>query len=78
MIICNVTSSSKNKVYENLKSVIVPASSGKMEIRSGHAEAFILLGVGIITLKFLDGDKISLQSLGGECHVKDDKVIIVF
>ncbi len=80
MITCKITSSSENKVYDNLKSILIPISSGNMEILTGHAESFILVSEGNIVLRFFDvnNNKIIIKSKNGECHIKNNKVVIIF
>lgn len=78
MLTCTITSLNKNEIYKNLKSVTIPASSGSMEILNGHAEAFIIISKGKIVLKFSDDKEKIIESNNGECHVKNNKAIIVF
>ncbi len=76
MLTCTITSSAKTTVYENVKSITLPAYYGETEILPGHAEAFILLKEGDIVIE-LPGKNERIKIEGGEFYVKDDKTIII-
>ena len=74
---CILTSSEKTTVYEGLRSISVPASSGLMQILPGHAESFVMIVGGTVVLKNVD-DRIETFLVGeSECHIRDNKVVIV-
>lgn len=74
---CTLTSPEKTETYAGLRSITIPALSGFMEILPGHAEAFVLLRGGTAALRHAD-DRIEAVSLsGGQCHVRNNKVLII-
>jgi F0F1-type ATP synthase epsilon subunit len=74
---CILTSPEKTTVYEGLRSISVPASSGLMQILCGHAESFVMIIGGVVTLKNVD-DRIETFLIGeSECHIRDNKIVIV-
>ena len=62
MINCTITSPTKTTIYENVRSIILPAFYGKMQILPGHVESFILLRKGDISLRFPDETKRKINS----------------
>jgi F0F1-type ATP synthase epsilon subunit len=77
MLDCTITSTEKTEKYEEVQWVILPAHQGRMQVLPGHAEMFVTLREGIIMLPQSDGHEISRQITGGECHIKDNHVIVV-
>lgn len=77
MIDCTITSPQKTTVYKGVKSIILPAFSGQMQILPGHAESFILLRKGNIFLRQLNKEEEVIQNTNGECHVLNDVVTII-
>jgi F0F1-type ATP synthase epsilon subunit len=69
---CTIVSPQKTRKFEQLKAVTLPAYSGEMQVLAGHAEAFILLKKGNIII-----DDKTVEISGGECHIKDDNIIII-
>jgi F0F1-type ATP synthase epsilon subunit len=77
MINCVITSPKKTTVYKNVRSIMLPAFSGQMQILSGHAESFILLQKGDISLRQLNKQSEIIQIMNGECYIKNDVVTII-
>lgn len=77
MINCTITSPEKKVQYTNVQSVMLPAFSGKMQILSGHAESFVLLKKGDISLKQSRNRNERIQIIDGECYIKNDFVTII-
>ena len=77
MIDCTITSSAKTVVYKNVQSITLPAHSGQMQILPGHAESFVILQKGNISLRQLNKESEIIQNMRGECHIKDDVVTII-
>jgi len=77
MINCIITSPQKTAVYKNLRSVTLPAFFGQMQILPGHAESFVLLKKGNISLRQLNKKKEIIQNINGECHIRNDVVTII-
>jgi F0F1-type ATP synthase epsilon subunit len=77
MISCTITSPKKTTVYKKVQSIILPALSGQMQILPGHAESFILLREGNISLRQLNKENEIIQNINGECHIKDNEVVII-
>jgi len=48
-----------------------------MEILAGHAEAFMVLRQGEVMMKMRDDSRKVIKIIQGECHVRDDAVVIV-
>lgn len=77
MINCTITSPEETMQYRQLENVTLPAFLGEMEVLSGHAEVFVLLKRGEIVLGGTNGQKKILEIPGGQCHIKDDNIIII-
>ena len=77
MINCTITSPKKTMVYKKVQSIILPALSGQMQILPGHAESFILLQKGNISLRQLSKESEIIQNINGECYIKNDVVTII-
>ncbi len=77
MINCTITSPKITKVYKDVQSITLPATSGQMQILPGHAESFIFLQEGSILLQQLNKEDEIVQNSDGECHVKDNEVVII-
>ncbi len=77
MINCTITSPKKTTVYKNVRSITLPAFSGQMQILPGHAESFILLQKGDISLLQLNKLSEIIQIINGECYVKNDVVKVI-
>jgi F0F1-type ATP synthase epsilon subunit len=76
MLNCTVTSAEHTERYSRLKSLAVPAFSGRLQMLPGHAESFILLTPGEIIMDSAQGVRTVVID-GGACHVKDDEVTVV-
>jgi len=77
MINCTITSLKKTTTYKNIQSIVLPAFSGQMQILPDHAESFILLQQGNISLRRLNKESEVIQIMNGECHIKDNLVMII-
>ena len=77
MINCIIISSQKTTIYKNLRSVTLPAFFGQMQILPGHAESFVLLKKGNISLRQLNKKKEIIQNVNGECRIKNDVVTVI-
>jgi len=77
MINCTITSPKETTIYKNVQSIILPAFSGKMQILPGHAEIFVLLRSGDVSLQQLNKQNKIIQITDGECYVKNDVVKII-
>ena len=77
MIECVITSPKKTAVYKNLESVALPAFYGRMQILPGHAESFVVLREGFILLRQPGGKTDSVEISGGECHIKDNRALVI-
>ena len=77
MINCTITSPQKTTVYKNARSVTLPALSGQMQILPGHAESFILLRKGNISLRKSNKESEVIQNINGECYIKNDAVTVI-
>jgi F0F1-type ATP synthase epsilon subunit len=76
MLNCKILSPQKIKQYRDFKSMVLPAWSGQLQILQGHAEIFMLLKEGTISIKKGTGEEEIIQIPEGECHVKDDDIKI--
>ena len=74
---CIITSPSETTTYTNLISITLPAVSGEIQIYKGHAESFIVLKKGSITLRMNDEKKINIQIADSECYIKENIVTII-
>lgn len=77
MIKCVVMSFEKTNIYEGARSVSLPAYLGRLQILSGHAEAFFLLREGDIVIRKQNGEKKILRAPDGVCHFKNNNLIII-
>jgi len=77
MIDCTITSSQKAIVYKNIESITLPVFSGQIQVSPNHAESFVLLKRGDISLKQLNKQSKIIQITSGECCVKNNAVTII-
>ena len=77
MIECVITSPDATAVYKELGSVSLPAFSGEMQILPGHAETFAVLRKGTVILRQPSGKIQTVKIDGGECHIKDDRALVI-
>jgi len=77
MINCTITSPKKTTVYKKVQSIMLPTFSGQIQILPGHAESFILLREGNISLRQLKKENKIIQNINGECHIKNNVVTII-
>jgi len=71
---CDIRTQRRSTSFPHVTSVTIPAPSGEMEILPGHAEAFIVLSTGEITIA--GSNDVNLAIIGGVCHVVNDQVSI--
>lgn len=77
MLSCIVTSANEMVRYDKVHSVTVPSVSGSAQILPGHAEAFIALTKGNITLNISQRPREVMAIIRGECYVRDSAVVII-
>jgi F0F1-type ATP synthase epsilon subunit len=77
MLNCVITSPENTTIYENLLSIVLPASGGLTEILPHHAETFFLLTSGKVILRSDNGTEQKFDISGGNCHIKDGRAVIV-
>ncbi len=77
MINCTITSPKKTIIYKKIASIILPSSSGQMQILPGHAESFILLQKGNIFLQQSNNKKEIIENTKGECHIRNNIITII-
>jgi len=77
MLRCTITSPEKTTVYKNIASITLPGISGEIQIWPGHAETFILLQAGNVTLRQATTKEERIQITSGECHVKNDTIRVI-
>jgi len=77
ILTCKITTPEETSVIENVESIRLPAFSGQMQILPGHAESFILLKKGPVSVKKGNGEVETIEADEGQCHVKDDEVVII-
>lgn len=77
MLDCDIISPENITSFKELKSVRVPAYRGEAQILPGHAESFMMLKTGQITLEKNGTKKDVIDIQGGECHVLNDTVKII-
>lgn len=63
--------------YQNVSSVILTATTGVLQIKSGHTEMFATLVESKCQLKITNKENLELPIKGGVCHVYDDVVTII-
>jgi F0F1-type ATP synthase epsilon subunit len=74
---CTITSPLGTKVYSQLQSVTLPAVSGVMQVLPGHAESFAMIAAGTVTLKNTKGEIEAVRVSAGECHIRNNSVLII-
>ena len=76
MINCIITSPIETSNYDELQSIVIPTSSGQMQVLENHAETFVLLKKGNITLQKNNKEEKRIQVNEGSCHIKDNLITI--
>ncbi len=74
---CKIVSPQQMQQYDAVNLIALPAYRGRMDVLTGHAEAFVLLVEGTITVAHGAGQTEQIPIEGGHCHVKDDDVVII-
>ncbi|MCD6471104.1 hypothetical protein J7K86_01070 [bacterium] len=77
LINCKICSVQEIQVYNNLKSVILPAYWGQIQILPEHAESFILLTKGKIILEKEEKNKLSFDIKSGFCYFNNNNLVII-
>ena len=77
LINCKIYSTQKTQIYNNLKSVRLPAYRGQIQILPEHAESFILLSKGKIILEKTEKNKLSFDIKSGFCYFKNNSLTII-
>ena len=77
MLDCKVLSEKGVNSYQQLKSLTLPAISGEMQLLPGQSEIFVILKEGKIRLDRADGKSEKIDIIGGECHVVNNKAIVI-
>lgn len=77
MMNCTITSLKTTKNYKNIQSIILPASSGQMQILPNHAESFILLKQGNLALQPSSKQEEIIQIQSGLCYIKNNAVVVI-
>jgi len=74
---CSIISPKKIEKRTELKSIILPAFWGRMEVLPGHAESFIVLTEGEIIFKTQNSQEEKLFIKKGLFYTKDNKSLII-
>lgn len=77
MLTCSLISPKETVTYDNLAAISLPSLSGRIQLRPGHAEAYIALVPGEITFHNADNTASTLDIPAAECHISHDKVAIL-
>jgi len=77
MIKCTITSPQKTIIYKDVQSIMLPGFSGKMQILPGHAESFVLLQKGDVSLRQLSRPNKIIQIMNGECYIKNNAMTVI-
>lgn len=72
-----ITSEAKKVVYDGLRSILLPAYSGQMQILPGHAESFVVLKKGGLILRQSNRQDKTIQITKGEFYFKDNRAVII-
>ena len=73
---CIITSLKSTIIHEKVLSIILPTTSGEMEILNNYAESFMVLKAGNIIIRKNKETK-SVPVISGECYIKDNNIIII-
>ncbi len=75
---CKIVSAKENRIFDNVLSVIIPnTAQGQIQILPQHAESFILLNEGEMTLEKVSGESQIFEINRGLCHIRDDTVTVI-
>lgn len=77
MIDCVITSPEKTTSYKDVQSVTLPTLSGQIQILPEHAESFVLLQEGNISLQQSNKENEVIPNTKGECYIKDNVVTVI-
>lgn len=72
-----VTPTKKIVEDQPVKTVVVPACKGEMEILDNHADLITLLNVGALSFKTDSGEESSVAISWGYCQVFDDNILVL-
>ncbi len=74
---CQIISPQKTIIYKNLIKIKLPTYQGIMEVLPFHAETFVLLNSGEITLINENDKKKIVKIVSGECHIENNELVII-
>jgi len=74
---CKIITPQRIFVYNKLKSVLLPAESGQVQILPFHAEIFILLKAGEIVLGYSENKKKRVAIKSGLAYFRDNFLTII-
>lgn len=74
---CIVSNFNGSRVFNDLKSVSLPVSTGEIQILPGHAECFCVLVPGKIKISGLKLKDEVVEIEKGSVYVKSDEVLVV-
>ncbi len=75
---CIFISPDGKKEFKDIAGATIPAPKGEMGILPGHAEAFVRLKEGEVTIQNEDGkNKDTIQIAGGICHIRNSQILII-
>ncbi|MCL4338726.1 hypothetical protein M1271_03490 [Patescibacteria group bacterium] len=76
---CKIVSAKESRVFDNVLSIVIPnTAQGQIQILPQHAESFILLNEGEMTIEKVSGESQEFEINQGLCHIRDDTVTVVF
>ena len=71
------TSKESMSEFESVLSFVAKSVSGVLQVKTGHAEMFVVLPAGECKLKFKNKTDQSITITGGVCHVFEDTITVV-
>ena len=77
MFSCEIISPTKKEIFQDVKSITLPAWQGEAQVLSGHAESFMALRDGEVILQLANGEKKNIQIKKAGFYIKDNKAIII-
>lgn len=72
-----ITKPDSTQLYEDLSHIVLPTTSGEIEILQGHSELFCLLQQGTVTLKSINETQDEIPIKEGLAYFKDNELIII-
>jgi len=74
---CKVISPKKTKNYQEVKSIILPAFLGRMEVLQNHAETFVVLKKGSIVFRTKNNKEEIVPVKEGLFYIKNNKGLVI-